>query len=147
MENKIIIDVTNQVQLQAAPSGETMQPSGAGVNWSAISSQFLVSGARKLVGATGNSQLSGFLRESGKYGFAAMRIIASGGTDIAAIAGMALDIGAEALRKANENARKIAKTENEVDMARIKAGLLDISNTNNITQSWWSGRYRYGRGG
>lgn len=143
----IRIDITNTIAGQTSGGVGTPSATGTqGVNWSAISAQFLVTGARKLIGATGNSEIASFMKKGAKYGFGAMRILASGGTDVAAIAGMALDIAGDAISKANEVARKQATMENEIDAARVRAGLLDLSETTRVSENWWSGRYEYGRG-
>lgn len=146
MDKTIVIDVQNNVNVQGQAS-ITQTVEGRGINFGAISSQFLVAGGRKLISATGNTELARFLGESGKYGFAVSRIIASGGTDVTAAAGLALDLAGEALKKATETAKAQAKLQNDVDMARLRAGLLDLSATDKITTNWWSGRYTYGRGG
>lgn len=148
MDNTIKVDVQNNVNVQGASisQGTAMTGQTPGMNWSALSAQLFVGGARKLIGATGNSELASFIRKGGKYAFGMSRILASGGTDVAAIAGMALDIAGDALSKANEVARVLAKMQNDTDMARIKAGLLYLGDTDKITTNWWSGRYKYGRG-
>lgn len=142
-DNTIQIDVRNTIT-NAEQVASTQEQGG--LNWSGISAQFAIRAGRQLISATGNTQVSQVLQKATQYGFGVARIIASGGTDVAAMAGLALNLANDAMRKANENARKLAKSQNEIDLARMNAGLLDMSDVTSIKTHWWSGRYKYGRG-
>jgi hypothetical protein len=60
------------------------------------------------------------------------------------IATLALTVSADALDKITDDIRKRATAENEIDTARIKAGLLDVRDARVQTQ-WFSGRRTFKR--
>lgn len=146
MANEIIITVKNQIEAPAeAP--ETPVPASPKTKEKdnikgAITAQFLVSGANRLLAATGNQEFSSVVSKVARYGFAIGRAIAPP-TPIG-IATLAVTIASDALDKITDAARKQAQAENEVDNARIKAGLLDISQTK-VQTKWFTSRQTYRR--
>jgi hypothetical protein len=124
MANEIIITVQNQIQQQEQVAGQVgiQTPSASAKKkqadgfLGAIDAQFLVRGANRLLSATGNTE----------------------------IATLALSISADALNKITDDIRKRAAAENEVDNARIKAGLLDVTDVR-IQSNWFSGKQTYRR--
>jgi hypothetical protein len=62
-----------------------------------------------------------------------------------AMATLGINLAAEAIQRIVKLEKDKAKKLNEVDNARIKAGLLVIGNSQ-ITENWITGRYKYGRG-
>ena len=150
MANEIIITVKNQIetteQEQQVPKPVAKDPATSTVTGrellGAISAQFLVGASRRLIAATGNNEISGAISKVAKYGFLTMRALLP--PNPVGLATLAITISADALDKVTDNIRKQASAENEVDNARIKAGLLDISQTQ-IRTNWFSGRQTYRR--
>jgi hypothetical protein len=77
-----------------------------------------------------------------RYGFQTVRALLP--PNPVGIATLALTVSADALDKITDDIRKRAKADNETDNARIKAGLLDISDVQ-IKSNWFSGRQTYKR--
>lgn len=149
MANEIVITVKNQIETPTeaqevaptpttTPTARTPRDSVRG----AITAQFLVSGANRLIASTGNSEISSVVSKVAKYGFLTVRALTPP-TPIG-VATLAVSIASDALDKVTDQVRKQASLENEVDNARIKAGLLDISQTQ-IKTNWFSGRQTYRR--
>jgi hypothetical protein len=142
---EIIITVQNQIQTEQqvqTPQVEQQRPTGASDVAGAISAQFLVRAGSRLIGATGNSEVSSAISKVAKYGFQTVRALLP--PNPIGIATLALTLGADALDKVTDNIRKQAVADNETDNARIKAGLLDISSTQ-VKSNWFSGRQTYKR--
>jgi hypothetical protein len=149
MANEIIITVQNQIQgEQAADTPEVPQPKktgkpqGASSVLGALDAQFLVRASSRLISATGNNEISSAISKVARYGFQVARAVLP--PNPVGIATLALSISADVLDKVTDNIRKQAKADNETDNARIKAGLLDISNVQ-VKSNWFSGRQTYKR--
>ena len=140
VKNQIETEQQSQVPQQVAPT-PTTTVSGQEV-LGAISAQFLVRGANRLIAATGNNEISGAISKVAKYGFQTVRALVP--PNPVGIATLALTIAADALDKVTDDIRKKAANENEVDNARIKAGLLDVSQVG-VKTNWFSGRQTYRR--
>jgi hypothetical protein len=147
MANEIIITVQNQIAEQSATAtgqiAATPKLPKEGDNiLGAISAQFLVRGANRLISATGNNEVSSAISKVARFGFLTARALLP--PNPIGIATLALSVGADALEKITDEVRKNASQMNEVDNARIRAGLLDVSQTR-ITNNWFSGRQTYKR--
>ena len=147
MANEIIITVKNQIEgtTQAetpvpTPTTPTARPRDDIKG--PITAQILVSGANRLLATTGNPEITSAISKVSRYGFLALRLATN--PTPAGLATLAVSLSADALDRVIEQARKQATAENEVDNARIKAGLLDISQTQ-IKTKWFSGRQTYRR--
>jgi hypothetical protein len=145
--SEIVITVKNQIEAPSetpevtpttTPTPRTPRDSVGG----AITAQFLVRGASRLIASTGNNEISSVISKVAKYGFLTVRAVTP--PNPIGIATLAVTIAADALDKVTDQVRKQASLENEVDNARIKAGLLDISQTQ-IKTNWFSGRQTYRR--
>lgn len=143
-DKKIIIDINNNVQVTGA-NGQPVAPrtDKRGDIGSALSAQFLVQGGVRLANSLGNQQLSQVLSEGAKYTFLATKIMT--GVNPMAMATLGINLAAEAIQRIVKLEKDKAKRLNEVDNARIKAGLLVIGNSQ-ISENWITGRYKYGRG-
>jgi hypothetical protein len=149
MANEIIITVKNQIETteqQQVPKPITQDATTSTVTGKelggALTAQFLVGASRRLIAATGNNEISGAISKVAKYGFLTARALLP--PNPVGLATLAITISADALDKVTDNIRKQASLENEIDNARIKAGLLDISQTQ-IRTNWFSGRQTYRR--
>ena len=149
MANEIVITVKNQIETteQQAQVPQQVAPTPASTITGkdilgAISAQFIVGATNRLIAATGNNEISSAVSKVAKYGFQTVRALVP--PNPVGIATLALTIAADALDKVTDDIRKRATAENEVDNARIKAGLLDISQTA-IKTNWFSGRQTYRR--
>lgn len=140
--NEITIRIINEVELNDAlsKSGDKKLSSSnnggedSSINWKKKGFQL----ARKYAAALGNEQIneiSGVVTTGVRYA----GMISKGPVGVALVA---LDLGAQALAKAMENAKKIAAINNESDVARIMAGTLDVSNAD-ISTNYFTGRYIY----
>jgi hypothetical protein len=150
MANEIIITVQNQIQQQEQVAGQVgiQTPSASAKKkqadgfLGAIDAQFLVRGANRLLSATGNTEISSAIGKVARYGFMTARALLP--PNPIGIATLALSISADALNKITDDIRKRAAAENEVDNARIKAGLLDVTDVR-IQSNWFSGKQTYRR--
>ena len=149
MANEIIITVKNQIETteqQQVPKPITQDATTSTVTGKelggALTAQFLVGASRRLIAATGNNEISGAISKVAKYGFLTARALLP--PNPVGLATLAITISADALDKVTDNIRKQASLENEIDNARIKAGLLDVSQTQ-IRNNWFSGRQTYRR--
>jgi hypothetical protein len=147
MANEIIITVKNQIEnaeqteVPSVPTPKVPKKPNDDIK-GPITAQLLVGGANRLLATTGNTELTSAISKVSRYGFLAMRIATN--PTPATLATLAITLSADALDKITEQARKEAEAENQVDNARIKAGLLDISQTK-IKTKWFSGRQTYRR--
>lgn len=149
MANEIIITVQNQIQgEQQADVPEVPKPkkprkkkADDGI-LGALDAQFLIRAGSRLISATGNNEISSAISKVARYGFQVARAVLP--PNPVGIATLALSVSADALDKITDDIRKRAKADNETDNARIKAGLLDISNTQ-VKSNWFSGRQTYKR--
>jgi hypothetical protein len=149
MTNEIIITVQNVIQgEQQAQTPQVPQPKSpkpkeapAGI-LGALDAQFLVRAGSRIISSTGNNEVSAAISKVARYGFQTVRALLP--PNPVGIATLALTISADVLEKVTDDIRKKAKADNETDNARIKAGLLDISNVQ-IKSNWFSGRQTYKR--
>lgn len=149
MANEIIITVQNVIQgEQEAETPAVPKPKSpkkpkepAGI-LGALDAQFLIRASSRIIGATGNNEVSAAISKVARYGFQTVRALLP--PNPVGIATLALTVSADALDKVTDSVRKQAKADNETDNARIKAGLLDITNTQ-IKTNWFSGRQTYKR--
>ena len=144
-EKRIVLEINNNVSVQ----GQTGQPVTPRTNQrgdvgSALSAQFLVQGGVRLANSLGNQQLSQALSEGAKYGFLASKILMS--ANPVALATLGINLASEAIQRIVKIEKEKAKQANEVDNARIRAGLMVIGNAQ-ISENFFTGRYKYGRGG
>ena len=109
---------------------------GGGVG-KAISAQFLVGAASRLLNASGNQQIAQTVGDIGRYAFLGARAL---GGDPTAIATLALDIATNAWEAARKNAEEL----NNAEEAQIRAGLMNLENVT-IRKDFWTGRYIYSR--
>jgi hypothetical protein len=148
MTNEIIITVQNVIQgeqqadVPAVPKPKVKKPKGDTGILGALDAQFLLRAGSRIISATGNNEVSAAISKVARYGFQTVRALLP--PNPVGIATLALTISADVLDKVSDNIRKQAKADNETDNARIKAGLLDISNVQ-IKSNWFSGRQTYKR--
>ena len=148
MTNEIIITVQNVIQgeqqadVPAVPKPKVKKPKGDEGILGALDAQFLLRAGSRIISATGNNEISAAISKVARYGFQTVRALLP--PNPVGIATLALTVSADALDKITDDIRKRAKADNETDNARIKAGLLDISNVQ-IKSNWFSGRQTYKR--
>jgi hypothetical protein len=148
MTNEIIITVQNVIQgeqqadVPEVPKPKVKKPKGDTGILGALDAQFLVRAGSRIISATGNNEISAAISKVARYGFQTVRALLP--PNPVGIATLALTVSADALDKITDDIRKRAKADNETDNARIKAGLLDISNVQ-IKSNWFSGRQTYKR--
>jgi hypothetical protein len=148
MTNEIIITVQNVIQgeqqadVPEVPKPKVKKPKGDTGILGALDAQFLVRAGSRIISSTGNNEVSAAISKVARYGFQTVRALLP--PNPVGIATLALTISADVLDKVSDNIRKQAKADNETDNARIKAGLLDISNVQ-IKSNWFSGRQTYKR--
>jgi hypothetical protein len=148
MTNEIIITVQNVIQgeqqadVPAVPKPKVKKPKGDEGILGALDAQFLLRAGTRIISSTGNNEISAAISKVARYGFQTVRALLP--PNPVGIATLALTISADVLDKVSDNIRKQAKADNETDNARIKAGLLDISDVQ-IKSNWFSGRQTYKR--
>jgi len=148
MTNEIIITVQNVIQgeqqadVPEVPKPKVKKPKGDTGILGALDAQFLVRAGSRIISATGNNEISAAISKVARYGFQTVRALLP--PNPVGIATLALTVSADALDKVTDELRKKAKADNETDNARIKAGLLDISNVQ-VKSNWFSGRQTYKR--
>jgi hypothetical protein len=148
MTNEIIITVQNVIQgeqqadVPEVPKPKVKKPKGDTGILGALDAQFLLRAGSRIISATGNNEISAAISKVARYGFQTVRALLP--PNPVGIATLALTVSADALDKITDELRKKAKADNETDNARIKAGLLDISNVQ-IKSNWFSGRQTYKR--
>jgi len=148
MTNEIIITVQNVIQgeqqadVPAVPKPKVKKPKGDEGILGALDAQFLVRAGTRIISSTGNNEISAAISKVARYGFQTVRALLP--PNPVGIATLALTISADVLDKVTDDIRKRAKADNETDNARIKAGLLDISNVQ-VKSNWFSGRQTYKR--
>jgi hypothetical protein len=148
MANEIIITVQNVIQGEQeaetpqVPKPKVKKPKGDTGILGAIDAQFLLRAGSRIISATGNNEVSAAISKVARYGFQVARAILP--PNPMGIATLALTISADAIEKVTDNLRKQATADNETDNARIKAGLLDISQVQ-IKNNWLTGRQTYRR--
>jgi hypothetical protein len=149
MANEIIITVQNVIQgEQQADTPQVPKPKSpkpkeppAGI-LGALDAQFLLRAGSRLISATGNNEISAAISKVARYGFQVARAVLP--PNPVGIATLALSISADVLDKVTDDLRKRATADNETDNARIKAGLLDISQVQ-VKNNWFTGRQTYRR--
>lgn len=149
MANEIIITVQNVIQgEQEADTPQVPKPKSpkpkeppAGI-LGALDAQFLLRAGSRLISATGNNEISAAISKVARYGFQVARAVLP--PNPVGIATLALSISADVLDKVTDDLRKRATADNETDNARIKAGLLDISQVQ-VKNNWFTGRQTYRR--
>jgi hypothetical protein len=148
MTNEIIITVQNVIQgeqqadVPAVPKPKVKKPKGDEGILGALDAQFLLRAGTRIISSTGNNEVSAAISKVARYGFQTVRALLP--PNPVGIATLALTISADVLDKVTDDIRKRAKADNETDNARIKAGLLDISNVQ-VKSNWFSGRQTYKR--
>jgi hypothetical protein len=148
MTNEIIITVQNVIQAESqtdvpeVPKPKVKKPKGDTGILGALDAQFLLRAGTRLISATGNNEVSAAISKVARYGFQTVRALLP--PNPVGIATLALTVSADALDKVTDELRKKAKADNETDNARIKAGLLDVTNVQ-IKSNWFSGRQTYKR--
>jgi hypothetical protein len=148
MTNEIIITVQNVIQgeqqadVPAVPKPKVKKPKGDEGILGALDAQFLLRAGTRIISSTGNNEISAAISKVARYGFQTVRALLP--PNPVGIATLALTVSADALDKITDDIRKRAKADNETDNARIKAGLLDISNVQ-IKSNWFSSRQTYKR--
>ena len=145
MPERYEININNSVKLEGT-QGQTISPKSQGQMGNvlgAISAQFMIQGGVKLANSLGNAQLSRALGESTKFAFLGVQMLSG---NPMAVATLGLELASQAIKVATQNKKDMAKMMNEIDNARMKAGLLDISGAT-VSENAFTGRYKYGRGG
>jgi hypothetical protein len=148
MTNEIIITVQNVIQgeqqadVPAVPKPKVKKPKGDEGILGALDAQFLLRAGTRIISSTGNNEISAAISKVARYGFQTVRALLP--PNPVGIATLALTVSADAIEKVTDELRKKAKADNETDNARIKAGLLDITNVQ-IKSNWFSGRQTYKR--
>jgi hypothetical protein len=148
MANEIIITVQNVIQgeqqadVPAVPKPKVKKPKGDEGILGALDAQFLLRAGTRIISSTGNNEISAAISKVARYGFQTVRALLP--PNPVGIATLALTVSADAIEKVTDELRKKAKADNETDNARIKAGLLDITNVQ-IKSNWFSGRQTYKR--
>lgn len=148
-DNEIIIPIILELETQAALGrgtgvAETEGDSGFRFR-NPPSLRFGVNQVRKILAATGNENLQQAgqaITQGTKYARLAGRAV---GGDISAMVNIGVDLALRAWTEIQNVKRELATLNNESDIARIQAGLLDVQGVT-ISKSWNSGRYTYTRG-
>jgi len=143
VKNEIVERVGQQVPTPAAPSFRERFVAGAARLTDGITGQFVVRASSKLINATGNTEISSAISKVARYGFLVGRALMPP-TPIG-VAALSLSVVSDLADKYFDDLRKRAAAENDVDNARIKAGLLDVSDAR-IRTRFFNGRQRYDRG-
>jgi hypothetical protein len=149
MANEIIITVQNVIQgEQQADTPQVPKPKSpkpkeppAGI-LGALDAQFLLRAGSRIISSTGNNEISAAISKVARYGFQVARAVLP--PNPVGIATLALTISADVIEKVTDDLRKRATADNETDNARIKAGLLDISQVQ-VKNNWFTGRQTYRR--
>lgn len=123
-------------QPQQGASVVPNQPKGVSVG-GAISLQFAVEQGSRLLNATGNQEIANAVSTTGRYGFLGARAVMGDPTAQITLLIMATT-------KLLEQVRKQAEELNEIDTARIKAGLMNVEGVR-VNKSFLTGRYNYSR--
>jgi hypothetical protein len=148
MANEIIITVQNVIQGEQeaetpqVPKPKVKKPKGDTGILGAIDAQFLLRAGSRIISSTGNNEVSAAISKVARYGFQTARALLP--PNPMGIATLALTISADVIEKVTDDLRKKATADNETDNARIKAGLLDISEVR-IKNNWLTGRQTYRR--
>lgn len=123
-----------------SPLSSLAQSSGAA---SGISGAFLVQSGRKLIAATGNSELATGIGNAIKYGTLGLRAAT---LDVSAIANIALDVATEAIKRVQEiRLERIerANQANQIDILKMQLGRISGEQITSITTNRY-GRFIYG---
>ena len=107
-----------------------------------ISAQMFVESASRIISASGNSELASGLSKASSYAFLGGRVIASGGTDVAALVSLVTKIGADVLQaitESNQSKREAAIKDNNADILRMRSGAFSINANTQISYN------RFGR--
>jgi hypothetical protein len=150
MASEIVITVQNVIQGEEAgqtpevpnpkaTKGDKPNPNSL---FGAIDAQFLIRASSRIISSTGNNEVSAAISKVARYGFQTVRAFLP--PNPIGIATLALTVGADALEKVTDDIRKRATSQNEVDNARIKAGLLDVRDAR-LKANWFSGRITFKR--
>ena len=148
MANEIIITVQNviqgeqQAETPQVPQPKVTKPKEPTGILGAIDAQFLLRAGSRIISSTGNNEVSAAISKVARYGFQTARALLP--PNPMGIATLALTISADVIEKVTDDLRKKATADNETDNARIKAGLLDISEVR-IKNNWLTGRQTYRR--
>lgn len=161
-DGRIIIDIQNFVRVQGSPSstprenlnnstggnsnstpdtGDTKESKSKGKFDTLLSTQFLAGTFQKVANATGNEdarRLSSAVGQAVKYGGVAVDLIS--GNPVSLIA-TAIELATKALEAWCNEKKQKAEEQNNVDISRINAGLMDISNVK-VSENFW-GRMTY----
>ena len=107
-----------------------------------ISAQMFVESASRIISASGNTELASGLSKASSYAFLGGRVVASGGTDVAAIISLVTKLSADVLQavtEANQAKRDAAVKDNAADILRFRSGAFSIDANTQISYN------RYGR--
>lgn len=157
-DQRIIIDIVNNVKIQSTTAespkanlNKNTKPSKSSVSSSSntgenkasggkfdslLSAQFIAGNIQKFANATGNPEMIQISSATGKmvkYGTAIHS--AMNGNPIGIIAA-GIELIAQVVENFCNEQRKKAEEQNNVDMSRINAGLMDISNVK-IGKNFW----------
>lgn len=111
------------------PKKEQQQKQSSGVG-QAISAGLLIESSKKLLSATGNSEMSSAIEKTVKYGTLVARSAAG---DVTAMVTLAVELGAEALMKVQE-LKQEAQVNNDIMYNKMLTGEV-FTGSNNITVS------------
>jgi len=154
-DDKIIVSVESVIA--GGANGANGQPGGVpmnGVNKATptlskgaaftqgISAQMFVESASRIISASGNTELASGLSKASSYAFLGTRVIASGGTDIAAIISLVTKLSADVLQavtEANQAKKDAAVKDNAADILRMRSGAFSIGADTQISYN------RFGR--
>lgn len=104
-----------------------------------ISAQLLISGASRMLAATGNQELANGIRETAEWGFLTVRALSG---DPTAIATAAFKLSAKAIQAITDyisEQKETAANYNELDMLKMRYGINTINSNTEISYG------KYGR--
>lgn len=137
VDKQVLGQVPSVVGAGAAPVSSVAQQGRQFGFSGAISAQFAVEQASRLLNATGNQELANTISTLGRYTFLGARAL---GGDVTAMATLAMSMA----QKAIEQVRKQAEKQNEIDNNFIKYGLINVEGTR-ISKNFFTGRQIYTR--
>ena len=150
-DNKIVVSVENVITGNATTQGgvpmngvtKVAPTLSKGAAFSqGISAQMFMESASRIISATGNTELASGLSKASSYAFLGGRVIASGGTDVAALVSLVTKLSADILQSITENnqqKREQAQKDNAADILRMRSGAFSINANTQISYN------RFGR--
>jgi hypothetical protein len=118
-------------------SGKTILPSAQSASApngfvGGISAQLFVSGARRLISATGETELANTIQETAEWSFLGIRALGGDPTAMATAAFKLASYGIQELKKYQDEQKEIAKSYNNLAILQLQSGQISIK-ANTVT--------------